>query len=215
MSIQENINQIQSQISHYKNSTLIAVTKKRSIKEVNEVIQAGISNIAENRLEEAEKKLSQIPQNITKHFIGNIQSKKIKEIVHWFDIIHSVDRFKVAQKINQEADRQGKNIKILIQVNTSNELQKGGIRPEKAEEFIRQCQDLNCIEIIGLMTMAMQSDDNKKIRSCFQQLIKLRDHLQENYPSIQELSMGMSNDYQIALEEGATMIRLGRILFEN
>lgn len=198
---------------------LIGVTKTRSAQAINLMIKGGIEHIGENRIVEAIEKFPHLETKVTKHFIGHIQSKKIKDIVKHFDVIHSVDRLKVAQKINEECQKINKKIPLLIQVNTSDEEQKGGLQPEAVQNFIKSVQSFPYIKIIGLMTMAMQSDHSEEIRGCFVKLRKCLETIKKDADIsseyIKELSMGMSNDYLIALQEGATMIRVGRKLFEN
>lgn len=195
---------------------LVAVTKNRSLVEMKEVIAAGITDIGENRLKEAQGKLPNLPQNIKKHFIGQLQTNKVRDIVKLFDVIQSVDRLKLARKIDEECEKIGKIMTILIQVNTSDEPQKGGVAPDEAIALVGEVSELKNIQIQGLMTMAVYSDDKEKVRACFRKLKQLFDEIKaKNLPNVkmETLSMGMSEDYQIAIEEGSTMVRIGRRLF--
>lgn len=198
---------------------LMAVTKTRSIEEINEAASAGIQLIGENRLKEAADKFPFLNHKVEKHFIGRLQTNKVREAVRLFDAIQSVDRLKLAEKINSECEKQNKTMPIFIQVNTSNEPQKGGVEPRALRELIKEVQCLKRLNIIGLMTMAMDTEDTGQIRECFRRLNVLLNQIKEDSQIdatfIKELSMGMSNDYQIAIEEGATLIRIGSKLFKN
>lgn len=210
MSITQNIQNIRSKLE--KSVTLVVVTKNRTAPEMLEVIEAGITDIGENRLRE----LPELPSNITKHFIGRLQSNKVRDVVRLFDVIQSVDSLKLAQKIDKECGEIGKTMPILIQVNTSDEPQKGGIPIGDAEDLIKEASKLKNIQIQGLMTLAVHSADENKVRDCFKKLKQLFDQLRKNpvfEVQVSYLSMGMSEDYRIAVEEGATMIRIGREVF--
>ncbi len=224
MSIAQNIQSIRSEIG--PSITLVAVTKNRTAEEIRKVIQAGITDMGENRL----RNLPELPENITRHFIGRLQSNKVREVVRKFDVIQSVDRLKLAQKIDDECGKTGKVMPVLIQVNTSNEPQKGGVPLIDAEELFKAVSKLKNIRIRGLMTLAVHSADENKVRICFKKLKQLSDEIKNSNSelpvrtsfgpggrglSFDILSMGMSEDYRIAIEEGATMIRLGRGIFED
>lgn len=216
--IQNNIKAIHSEIKKRakKPVFIIAVTKHRTVNEILEVIKAGATDIGENRVREARDKFPFLPDTVRKHFIGRIQSNKIREIVRLFDMIQSADNLKILHKIDTEARAINKVMPVLIQVNTSNEPQKGGVKPAEAEKIIRQASDLRNIRVEGLMTMAARSDDKKKAGKYFRRLKTLSDKLQKKslfHVQKPYLSMGMSGDYMIAIEEGANMVRIGRGLF--
>ena len=204
--------------------TLVAVTKSVGIEETNEVIKAGVSAIGENRVEDFERKFPQLLP-IEKHFIGQIQSRKIKRIVELFDVIQSVSSIEYLKKIDAEALAQVKPTKVLLQFNISGEVRKGGFKqdelgnnslPANSRELIGMNQTISTthhIKIIGVMGMATNTEDGETVRKQFRRLKDIRDQLRARFPEIIELSMGMSNDYKIALEEGATMLRIGRALF--
>ena len=215
------------------NVTLVAVTKSVGIEETNEVIKAGVRAIGENRIEDAEKKFPHLLP-VEKHFIGQIQSRKIKRIVELFDVIQSVGSIEHLQRIENEADKQQKDIRVLLQFNISGEKQRGGFNPEELGKIIqaiasdplsansRELADkgkiilaIRHVEIIGVMGMASQTNDMAIVRKQFRLLKSIRDELRTTYPAITELSMGMSDEYKIAIEEGATMLRIGRLLFSN
>jgi pyridoxal phosphate enzyme (YggS family) len=157
-----------------------------------------------------------MPSSSTKHFIGHLQTNKVKDVVKYFDMIQSVDSIKLAEKIDFECSKMHKVMPILIQVNTSQEPQKGGVAPNETIGLVREVAKLSNVKIEGLMTIGIYSNDTDKIRACFKTLKSLFDEVASlNIPNIEMkwLSMGMSEDYQIALEEGANMLRLGRIIF--
>lgn len=214
MSIRQNIQSIKKTSG---NAAIIAVTKNRSINEINEVINCGITNIGENRLQEAKGKFSELRQNATKHFIGRIQTNKIKDIVRLFDVVQSIDSIKAAKKIDLECVKINKVMPILIQINTSNEGQKGGIDINNTESFIKEASKLHNIKIEGLMTIAVNSNDEDMVKNCFKRLKILFDQIkQKNIPNVNMkwLSMGMSGDYKLALLEGANMLRIGTSIFK-
>ncbi|HEX6594853.1 MAG TPA: YggS family pyridoxal phosphate-dependent enzyme [Bacillota bacterium] len=192
--------------------TIIGVTKYSSIERTKEAIEAGITHLGENRTDEFLHKyeeLDDLNESLQWHFIGTLQSRKVKEIIHEVDAIHSLDRSSVAKQIEKRAD---KPVDCFVQVNVSGEETKHGLPPEQVVSFIREMGAYEKVRIVGLMTMAPHVDDEHVLRSTFQQLASLKDEVQrENLPHAPctYLSMGMSNDYEIAIEEGATHIRLG------
>ena len=213
--------------------TLVAVTKSVGIYETNEVIKAGVTAIGENRVEDFEKKLPQLLP-VEKHFIGQIQSRKIKRIVELFDCIQSVGSIEHLERIEKEARTQNKPVKVLLQFNISGEFQKGGFDQDNLGQIIqaiagnllsansRELADkgkvilaIHHAEITGVMGMASNTGETEAVRTQFRRLKGIRDQLRARFPEIIELSMGMSNDYKIALEEGSTMLRIGRTLFRD
>jgi pyridoxal phosphate enzyme (YggS family) len=216
MSIKNNISAICKSVGD--KVKIVAVTKNRTISEINEAIEAGITNIGESRLQEAKEKIPHLPKNITKHFIGRLQTNKVSEVIRLFDVIQSVDSLKLAQKISEECIKIGKTMPILIQVNTSGEPQKGGVKPEELMELIKKVSELPNIKIEGLMTIAIDSEIEGKVRECFRLLKELFESAKSNFDfrsskfDFKWLSMGMSGDYKIAIEEGANMVRIGRAL---
>lgn len=210
--ISENLNRILTFAKNY-NPTIIAVTKYHTVDEMKEVYRAGLNNFGENRVIDAIEKINLLEEEIASnshyHLIGHLQSNKVNKAAGVFDLIHSVDSRELAGKINDIAKQKGIVQKILIQVNNAHEEQKFGIAPSQLESLINEVSKLNNISLEGLMTIAPLTDDTVLIGKLFREMRELK----ERY-GLKELSMGMSNDYKIALEEGATMIRLGRILFE-
>jgi pyridoxal phosphate enzyme (YggS family) len=219
MSIKSNIKAIQKTFG--KGVKIVAVTKNRPPDQILEVIEAGIIDIGESRLQEAKEKLSGLPDTVTKHFVGRLQTNKVREVIRLFDVIQSVDSLKLAQKISQECGKLGKTIPILIQVNTSNELQKGGVSVGELDKLIKEVSKLPNVRIEGLMTIAVRSDDERIVRDCFKKLLKKFEKNRKNsqFPILNSqfkwLSMGMSEDYKIAIEEGSNMVRIGRGIFNG
>ena len=207
------LDKIQSELQKTPQSArLVAVTKSFDLAQTKTLIEAGVVMIAENRVEQAMEKFPHLPKEIERHFIGRIQSKKIPKLVQWFDVIESVGSIEHLLKIDHEAQKQNKKIRVLLQFNISNEFQKDGFNMNECEKVQASLSDLHRVQVIGLMGMATDTDNQDVIHSQFQKLRQLRDQFQKKFPTVCELSMGMSSDYQIALEEGATMVRLGTAL---
>ncbi|NCU16205.1 YggS family pyridoxal phosphate-dependent enzyme [Pallidibacillus pasinlerensis] len=191
---------------------IIAVTKYSTIERTKEAIEAGVIHLGENRDHEFLNKYEVLGDKPTWHFIGTLQSRKVKNIIDKVHYIHSLDRKSLAKEINKRAT---KPINCFVQVNVSGEESKHGIAPEETVEFVKSLQQYPNIRIIGLMTMAPHIEDETILRTCFQKLRQLQQQIQQlelEYAPCTELSMGMSNDYEIAIEEGATYIRIGTAL---
>ena len=176
----------------------------------------GIISIGENRVLDAVEKfqfLENMPK-LEKRFIGHLQSNKAKKCINAFDTIDSIHSLKLLKKVSKECEKSKKTIEVLLEINTSGEPQKKGFSLKNKGEIL-SCFDVKNVQVTGLMTMAPFTKDEKKIRSCFSLLRNLKNKLNKSLPSklLKELSMGMSNDYEIAIEEGATQIRLGTVLF--
>lgn len=192
--------------------TIIAVTKYVSVERAKEALEAGLQNLGENRDEGLLEKWQVLGDKPKWHFIGTLQTRKVKNIVDKVEYIHSLDRLSLAEEINKRAQEK---IKCLVQVNVSQEDSKHGLNPEEVIDFIEQLRPYENILVAGLMTMAPLTDDEAIIRNCFRTLRELRDQVQASqldYAPCTELSMGMSNDFSIAIEEGATMVRIGTAL---
>ncbi len=215
MSVQDNLKNI---LKYTSNAKVIAVTKYVSAQKVMEAYDSGIRDFGESKVQDAEKKRAELPEeleiNSNWHFLGHLQTNKVKKIVGKYKYIHSVDSLKLANAISEYA--QSKNIvqKILLQVNIAKEEAKYGFNSEEIEEVYSQVSKLSSVDIAGLMTMAPFTSDSDVQRSVFRELKKLSSQLKDKFDiSLPELSMGMSNDYKIAIEEGATMVRIGKLLF--
>ncbi|NUU95623.1 alanine racemase [Marinitoga sp. 1135] len=193
---------------------LVAVSKTFPVDYIKAAYEYGIKNFGENKAQELRAKHQELEgYDITWHFIGRIQTNKVKYIVPIAEYIHSVYREKELKEIDKIAKKHNKIQKILIEVNVSGEETKGGIVPEEVEEFIKMAMHYENLEVVGLMTMAPYTDDKGLIKNIFDKLRELRDKLNVKYEKITELSMGMSNDYEIAVESGTTMVRIGSLIF--
>jgi PLP dependent protein len=196
----------------HKDITIIAVTKYVSVERTKEVIECGIHHIGENRDDGLVEKWNVLGDKPIWHYIGTLQTRKVKNVIDIVDYIHSVDRLALAQEINKRAKKQ---VKCLIQVNVSGEESKHGLHPTQVIEFVQQLDKFPHLYIVGLMTMAPNTEDEQVLRNCFRQLKDIQtkvQNLQLPYAPCKELSMGMSNDFGIAIEEGATMVRIGTAL---
>ncbi|OFS62533.1 YggS family pyridoxal phosphate-dependent enzyme [Nosocomiicoccus sp. HMSC09A07] len=187
-------------------ATIIAVTKYHTVEDALEAYDAGVRDFGENRIEGFNEKRAALPQDANVHFIGTLQSRKVKDVIDNLYYLHSLERESIAKRIEQYSSH---DVKCFIQVNVSGEETKHGLKPEDVKDFVTKVSKYDHVKVIGLMTMAPETDNVEEIRNVFKQLKELRDDLQKEFKDIIELSMGMSNDYKIALEEGATFIRLG------
>lgn len=194
---------------------LIAVTKYVGIDTTRAVLDLGIEHIGENRVQEAVPKYDKLGSRGTWHFIGHLQSNKVKNVLGRFTYIHSLDRHSLAKEIQKRAAKRAMTVNCLLQVNVSGEKSKFGLAPSELVEFAKEVAEMSNIRIVGLMTMAPFVDNPEEVRPVFRELRSLRDQLYRlELPQVGklELSMGMSNDYTVAIEEGATMVRLGSVL---
>ncbi|MDD5594804.1 MAG: YggS family pyridoxal phosphate-dependent enzyme, partial [Candidatus Omnitrophica bacterium] len=200
---------------------LVAVSKNRTLEQIKEVVDAGITDIGENKVQEALIKYSSVlgtpyAVRIKWHLIGHLQTNKARDAVKIFDLIHSVDSPRLAREIDKQAAKINKVQDILIEVKTSPEEAKSGLKPEEATEVIKEISALKNIKIQGLMTIAPLVDNSEKARPYFSQLKELLDNINAAHTTpqaLQTLSMGMTDDFEIALEEGANMLRIGRAIF--
>lgn len=220
MTVTENLKNILQNIEQScKNSgrnadeiDIIGVTKYVTIEKAKEAVDAGIHHLGENRMEGLLEKYNAIGTEATWHFIGSLQSRKVKEIIDKVDYIHSLDRKSLAKEINKRSD---KPVNCFVQVNVSGEESKHGLTKEEVKPFIKMLANYPNINVAGLMTMAPYVDDETVLRNIFRSLRQLRDEIKGeswSHAPCEYLSMGMSNDYQIAVEEGATHIRIGSSL---
>lgn len=204
---------------------IIAVSKTHPADIIQFGAKAGITNIGENYVQELTAKYEELKnsdffkENVIKipkiHFIGHLQSNKVKFIIDFVDTIHTVDSVGLASEIQKQCDKINRNIDILLQINTSGEESKSGCEPSEAGNLIENILNFDRLNIKGLMTIGTFSEDESVIRPEFQLLRNLRNKLQEQFPqlNLSELSMGMSHDYPIAIEEGATYVRIGTAIF--
>ena len=196
--------------------TLIAVSKTKPVEMISEVYDAGTRDFGENKPQEIRDKCPQLPGDIRWHMIGHLQRNKIKYIIDKVCMIHSVDSVRLAQAISEAAGKLGIVMPVLVEVNVAGEESKDGIRPEETEDFVREISAFPNIHVEGLMTIAPFTENPEENRSYFRKLSKLcvdiRDKNIDNV-SMCSLSMGMTGDYEVAIEEGATMVRVGTGIF--
>ena len=216
--IKENFEKIKTQIVPYK-PTIIAVTKYFDEQQIIKYYEMGFRDFGENRVKDALEKIEKLPKEIIQnsrfHLIGHLQTNKAKLAVGKFDLIHSVDSVKLARLISEEAEKQGIVQKILLQINNAREEQKSGFSPEEIKPMFEEIMKMSSIKICGVMNMAPIDSSDEELHKLFGNIKQINDVLQSEFRvELKHISMGMSRDFRIALEEGATMIRLGRILFE-
>ncbi|HSN68090.1 MAG TPA: YggS family pyridoxal phosphate-dependent enzyme, partial [Thermoanaerobaculia bacterium] len=192
--------------------TLVAVTKTHGADVVRAALAAGIADIGENRVQEAREKIGAVGRRARWHLIGHLQSNKAVEAARLFDVVQSVDSASLAEKLGKAAANEGKTIDVLIQVNVGSEEQKSGADPGAAESLARAIEEIPSLRLRGLMTVPPFLAP-EEVRPYFRELRALRDAIRAWCDNCRELSMGMSDDFEVAIEEGATMIRLGRALF--
>lgn len=213
--IKKNINELKIFIGERK-INLIAVTKNQSVEKINEILMEGIRVIGENYLKEAQTKFLNLPKDIEKHFIGHLQKNKVKLAVKLFDVIQTVDSYELAEKISIEAQKQEKIMEIFFQINISNDPQKFGIKEEETLPFFKKIFKLKNLKITGLMTILENGLSALEIRNNYKKMKKLFDKIKIELNlknDMVNLSMGMSSDYEIAIEEGSNMIRIGTKIF--
>jgi pyridoxal phosphate enzyme (YggS family) len=200
---------------HREDIQVIAVTKYVSVETAKAVVLEGVTHIGENRWPDAKAKWDVLKGQAIFHYIGSLQTNKVKDVVGKFDFIHSLDRLSLAEAIHNRAQVLDVRVPCFLQVNVSGEPSKHGLSPQQLRPFLEQLQAFDRIQPIGLMTMAPYESMPEETRPVFRELRQLRDKLNEmsivNEP-LKELSMGMSNDFEVAVEEGATRVRLGTVL---
>jgi pyridoxal phosphate enzyme (YggS family) len=199
---------------NYEDIRLVAISKTFPAEEISEVHRLGHRDFGENKVQELKSKYDELKsENINWHLVGHLQTNKVKYIADFVSLIHSVDSFKLAEEIDKHAKKAGRRINILVQVNTSDELQKSGIEPADAKNLCKEISVLENVSLLGLMTIGMFTDVEDIIRENFRILKDLFDDLKVNYPGFKYLSMGMTSDYRIAIEEGSNMLRVGSAIF--
>ncbi len=214
--VREKIEKVASRVGRdAKEIKVVAVAKGVSSSYIKEAFLAGIKIIGENRVQEAEKKIKELSNlPIEWHMVGHLQTNKAKKAVKLFSLIHSLDKFSLAYELNKEGEKLGRKIKVLIQFNTSGESSKFGFKEDEFFKNLDIIMNLKYIDILGLMTIGPLTTDKNLIRLAFKRLYKLREKLiEETKWELPYLSMGMSEDFPIAIEEGANLLRLGRIIF--
>ena len=220
--LKENLNIVQLKISdaqarsgrENEKITLVAVSKTEPLRYIEELLSYGVRDFGENKAQEFRDKYNLLNNGINWHFIGHLQKNKIKYVVGKAELIHSVDSIDIAEAVNKKAVDLSVSQNILLEVNTSGEDSKFGIRNEKdLFEIASFCKNASNINLLGLMTMAPFTKDEPAIRKSFSALRNMKEKLNEQGFGLTELSMGMTNDYEIAVEEGATILRVGTAIF--
>lgn len=196
--------------------TLIAVSKTKPVSELREAYDLGVRVFGENKVQELADKYDELPKDIHWHMIGHLQRNKVKYIIDKVDLIHSVDSIRLAETIEKEAAKRNIQVNILIEVNVAGEESKFGVSPSELPEFVEEVAKFPHIQVQGLMTIAPFVEDSEENRAIFERLRKLsvdiKDKKVDNI-TMRVLSMGMTNDYEVAIEEGATMVRVGTGIF--
>jgi pyridoxal phosphate enzyme (YggS family) len=206
----ENLNMLKKKM---KDQKLIAVTKYVGEDEINALLKEGIHDLGENRVQVFLKKEKEFKnKEITWHFIGHLQSKKVKKVVDKIDVLHSLDRMSLADEIQK---RSSKVLACFLEVNISGEENKYGLKPDQVLDFYQKIQEYDKIRVVGLMGMATHTDNESLIKNQFQKLKDLKESFKDIHNLDMNLSMGMTNDYEIAIKMGATHLRIGSLLFEE
>lgn len=213
MNVRENLLKIKSELPSHV--TLVAVSKTKPVEDIKEAYEAGQREFGENYVQELSDKYSQLPEDIKWHFIGHLQSNKVKYIAPFVYLIHGVDSLKLLQEINKQALKNNRVISCLLQIYIAQEETKFGLSFSECKELLTSevYKNLKNINVIGFMAMASNTDDENQIRREFKSLKDFQSSLLPHYPFLSTLSFGMSSDYKMAIEEGSTMIRVGSSIF--
>jgi hypothetical protein len=214
VTIKQNVNQILNELPD--GVQLVAAAKTREPREILEAIEAGVKIVGENYVQEAERACEIIGNKTQWHFIGHLQKNKVKKAVAIFDMIETVDSVEIAREIDKKCAQAGKTMPVLIEINSGREKQKAGVYPENAEKLVNEISTFKNIRVTGLMTMGPQSGNPEDARPYFIETRKVFDRIKKlNLPDVEMkyLSMGMTNSYQIALDEGANIVRIGSRIF--
>ncbi len=195
--------------------TLVAVSKTFPPEAIRAAVEAGVRDIGENRVQEAYEKFQRLGRIATWHLVGHLQTNKAKRAIQFFDWIHSIDSLHLAEEVSKRCQATGREINVLVEVNTSGEASKYGVSPEEAEDLVGAVAELPGLRLQGLMTIAAIVPEPEEARPYFRLLRELRDGLVERgvVSALPHLSMGMTDDFEIAIEEGATLVRIGRAIF--
>ena len=195
---------------------LVAVTKTATMEQIKEAMSAGVKIIGENKVQEAKEKYQILTADIEWHLVGHLQTNKVKYAIEIFDLIHSVDSIKLAKEIDRRSLQFGMMTNVLVEVNVSGEETKYGIKPEEVEPFLKEISEFSRIKVRGLMTIAPIVEDKEEVRPYFRKLRELSKEIKsKNIKNVKMdyLSMGMTEDFEVAVEEGANMVRIGRGIF--
>jgi len=222
MDIAENLARVREQIAQAAAKArravdeieLVAITKTHPAEKVREAIEAGQTLFGESRVQEARAKIPELPSNLRWHFVGHLQKNKIRHALPLFELIHSVDSLALAEDINRIAEEEGLHPRVLVEVNVAGEGSKCGFSPEKLRDQMEELLALPRLSILGLMTIPPLAEEAEASRKYFVQLRELRDRLQTEFRvDLAQLSMGMTQDFPVAIEEGATLVRVGTAIF--
>ncbi|MDI9449167.1 MAG: YggS family pyridoxal phosphate-dependent enzyme [Bacillota bacterium] len=222
MNVLDNLNRVRRQIAATAlragrdpaQVKLVAVTKTVPVEIIREMLTLGLDSLGENRAQELLSKYKELPPGVEWHFIGRLQTNKVKKIIDKVSLIHSLDRWSLALEISRAACEKGLTARVLVQVNASGEKTKSGLHLQEVEEFVTEASRLPGLEICGLMTIAPWTENPEDVRPVFRQVRNLSLRLQHNLKARMDcLSMGMSGDYEVALEEGANVLRIGTAIF--
>ena len=192
---------------------LVTVSKTWPSEIVQAAVEVGACTLGENRVQEAQTKVPEVDGNPAWHLVGHLQRNKAKIAVELFDTIQSVDSVRLAREIGKHAVAAGKEVAIQLQVNTSGEASKFGVAPDDLRALVDEVTSIDGVVIEGLMTIAAHTDEEAAVRGCFTRLRELRDHVSQTHQSVKHLSMGMSGDFEVAIEEGSTVVRVGTAIF--
>lgn len=224
--IRENIEIVKSKIEaacsrsgrNLRDVTLIAVSKTKPVSDIEQAYEVGMRDFGENKVQELDEKFPVLPKDIKWHLIGHLQRNKVKYIVDKVELIHSVDSVRLAEQIEHEAEKKNLNVNILVQVNVANEDTKFGLQSGETIDIVRQISSFPHVRIKGLMTIAPFTDNPEDNRIYFKKLRELSEEIHNLHidnVEMKELSMGMTGDYEVAVEEGATLVRVGTGIFGN
>jgi len=222
VSIAENLDRVRERIAHAAAKSgrstndveLVVITKTHPVEKVREAIDAGQTLFGESRVQEARAKIPELPSNVRWHFVGHLQKNKVRHALPLFEMIHSVDSLALAQDMNRIAQEEGLHPRLLLEVNVAGEWSKFGFAPDKLREQMEALLALPRLSILGLMTIPPLVEEAEASREYFVQLREVRDHLQTEFRvDLALLSMGMTQDFPIAVEEGATLVRVGTAIF--
>ncbi|MDM1548554.1 YggS family pyridoxal phosphate-dependent enzyme [Empedobacter falsenii] len=212
MSIQENLKTIEATIPAHV--TLVAVSKTKPVEDLQEAYAAGMRDFGENKIQEMCDKYEVLPKDIRWHMIGHVQTNKVKYMAPFVHLIHGVDSLKLLKEIHKQAEKNNRVIDVLLQQFIADEETKFGLDQEEIQQIMQEeIQHLPNVRVVGLMGMATFTEDENQIREEFRSLKSNFDSLKNNFENLTILSMGMSGDYQIAIEEGSTMVRIGSSIF--
>lgn len=209
--IAENIQRIMKSMP--PSVTVLAAAKTRSVQMVQEAYQAGIRHVGHNYVQEAAAMIPVVPEKLCWHMIGHLQRNKSRQALGLFDMIDSIDSQRLADELEKQAASLGRNVPVMIEVNIGEEEAKSGVQPDRAFQLAQYIRGLSRLKLVGIMTMGPLSGDPENSRAYFKRTARIYEEIKRIQPDMEYLSMGMSHDYRVAVEEGATLVRLGTAIF--